>query len=107
MMAKIDVTNSMIAEAMDIGTRSGLFAPNPRREDVIKMIQGVLSVVGNRDADRFNCRVRSPDGKKDLRGLIVGPAPERLGFFRVETEDGQQLFLSGNEIYPYSTYKSR
>ncbi|WP_158683416.1 hypothetical protein [Burkholderia sp. BE12] len=106
-MAKIEVTNSMISEAMDIGTKSGLFAPNPRRDDVVKMIQGVLSVVGNRDAEKFNCRVRSPDGKQDLRGRIVGPAPERRGFFRVETEDGQQLFLSGNEIYPYSIYKPR
>ncbi|MBU9373426.1 hypothetical protein KTE28_03645 [Burkholderia multivorans] len=106
-MAKIEVTNSMIAEAMDIGTKSGLFVSNPRREDVVKMIQGVLSVVGNRDAEKFNCRVRSPDGKQDLRGRIIGPAPERRGFFRVETEDGRQIFLSGNEIYPYSTYKAR
>ncbi|MBR7969082.1 hypothetical protein [Burkholderia cenocepacia] len=107
MMAKIEVTNSMIAEAMDIGTKTGLFAPSPKRDDVIKMIEGVLSFVGTHAADRFNCRVRTADGKTEVRGRIVGPAPERRGFFRVETEDGKQLFLSGNEIYPYSTYKPR
>ncbi|MGZ7175999.1 hypothetical protein ACXKTX_20480 [Burkholderia gladioli] len=107
MMAKIEVTESMIAEAMDVGTRSGLFAPNPKREDVVKMIQGVLSLVGNRDAERFNCRVQSPDGKQELRGWIVGPSDEGRGRFRVETEDGRQMSVHGNDIYPYSTSKRR
>lgn len=103
-MTKIDVTDSMIAEAMDIGSRTGLFVQNPKRSDVVKLIQSVLSLVRAQGPDRFNCRVRDVSGTH-VRARIIGPAPEQRGFFRVETEHGKQLFLSGNEIYPYSSYK--
>lgn len=105
-MAKIDVTNSMISEAMDVGTKTGLFGPNPKREDVVKLIQSVLSLVGTKELERFNCRVASVHARGDVRGRIVGPDGSQRGYFVVETEDGRQLHVHGNELFPYSTYKA-
>ncbi|NLP64206.1 hypothetical protein [Paraburkholderia sacchari] len=104
-MAKIDVTGSMIDAAMDIGVKSGLFAPHPKREDVAKMIEGVLALASGRATEKFNCRVKNAIGKRELRARIIGPEPGRQGYLEVETEEGKRLHVHANEVYYYSPYK--
>ncbi|PRY07053.1 dihydrodipicolinate synthase family protein [Paraburkholderia sp. BL25I1N1] len=103
-MAKLEVTESMITEAMDTGSQRGLLVQGVKRTDVAELLRRTLALAGSRDGSQWNCRVVYRGNPE--RGRLVGPSTEQRGYFYVEVENGPRLHVHGNEIYPNSTYKA-
>lgn len=98
MREKIDVTESMIIAARGAGNTVQAWGAGVRNEDIRRVLSAGLSKLGGLERGaKYDLWISNTIQKKKARFLGV---TERFGYYRVETEDGQQLVVHANEIQP-------
>jgi hypothetical protein len=101
LMIRSDITESMIAAAIEFGKKSGALAANARQEDVRRLLAAALGEMSSKDrGPAYPLWVNTSVEHK--RARFVGVTEQRA-YFRVETEDGKSLIVHANCIEPAST----
>jgi hypothetical protein len=93
-----EITEAMMAAAMEAGKRTGALAADARYADVRRMLAAVLAVISAKDrGPAYPLWVKAAIGTKKARFVAV---TERHAYFRLETEDGKELVVHANDILP-------
>jgi hypothetical protein len=98
MTDRAEVTEAMIAAAIEMGKRNGALAPNARHADVSRLLSAAIGEMSTRDrGPAYPLWVKTGIGTKKARFVGVH---EQRAYYRVETEDGKPLVVHANDIEP-------